>query len=349
MRFFNNLVSAPSFLYALAAAQAPSKSGNPGVVGTGTYPRATKLADGSLLGIYTNFAGGNNTLITAKSTNGGASWTAIGQVDTGVSTAKDIDNGFLHQLSSGDHKGRILAAFRNHDRKAGGGYSFYRITICSSDDNGKTWNFLQTPASDPGGVTGNWEPFIQDALDGSLQLYYSRETATDDQDSLLRRSTNGGADWSSAQVISGTGVTARDGMLGVTRISANSQSKLAIFESGVNGRFTLHTVRSDNDGTDWSSTRSLVYGSAGHNAGAPQIIRVGTKLVASFGTDEDGGVWPEGSIKLLVSTDQGTSWNYKTTVHGVPGYWAGLTELDDSSFLVLYESGGISYAQKMVF
>ncbi|PSN72250.1 neuraminidase, partial [Corynespora cassiicola Philippines] len=326
------------------AAAAPSKSGDAVVFGEGgTYPRATRLSDGSLLGVYTHFASGNSTITTVKSTDNGASWTPLGIVDTGPSASKDIDNGYVHQLPSG----KIVCGFRNHDRGANpGDFTFYRITVCESEDGGRSWKYTSTPASDPGGVTGNWEPFFQTALDGSLQLYYSRENAANDQDSLLRRSTDEGKTWSAAQVISGADVTARDGMLGVARTAPDSPTKLAIFESG-DPMFTIHTVRTDNDGESWGG-RALVYENAGGNAGAPQIIRVGDRLVASFGTDEDGGDWPTGSLKLVISEDGGQSWADKTTVHGVPSLWAGLLELDDSSFLALYESGGTSFAQKMV-
>lgn len=347
MRFFDNLTTVISLLITLTAAQGPRKSGSAVVFGQGgTYPRATRLSDGSLLGIYTHFESGNSTLTTVKSTDNGASWSPFGIVTTDLASKKDFGNSYVQQLSSG----RVLATFRNHDRVEGtdNQYTFFRITVCSSDDGGKSWKYLSTPASDPGGPNGNWEPFFMIALDGTLELYYSRENSGDDQDSLLRRSTDGGLNWSTAQAISGQDVTARDGMLGVARTSSNSREKVAIFESGVNGHFTVHTVRSPDDGTTWNDRR-LVYEAGSASAGAPQIIRVGSRMVASFGTNEDGGVWPQGAMKVMVSTDGARSWNDKTTVHEMPAMWAGMLTLDDSSFLALYETGGTSYAQKMVF
>ena len=344
------LITATFALFAGAAsAVSPSKVGGPVVFGKGgTYPRATKLADGSLVGAYTNTQGSNTTILTVRSADNGASWQVQGTVDTGPKATKDVDNPFVHELPDG----RLLCAFRNHDRASATAYSFYRITVCVSEDGGATWKYLSTPASDPAGVTGNWEPFLQQALDGSLQLYYSRENTRTDQDSLLRRSTDGGKSWTSAQVISGAGIELRDGMIGVARTSANSASKVAIFETGNPGLgnpFSVWTVRSGNDGASWSSERTVVYQPKGHNAGAPQIIRVGDKLVASFGTDEDGGVWPGGAIKVMVSADQGKTWADKTTVHEASVYWGGLLALDEKSFLVLFGFGGTSYAQKMTF
>jgi hypothetical protein len=323
-----------------------SKSGEAVAIGPGTYPRATKLSDGTLFGAYTDTAGDNTTIISTHSRDNGASWEPLGQVDTGPKATRDVDNPFIHELPNGN----ILCAFRNHDR-AGSGYSFYRITVCVSEDKGATWKYLSTPASDPAGPTGNWEPFIQQALDGTLQLYYSRENSGTDQDSLLRRSADGGKTWSSAQVISGTGIETRDGMLGVARTpKEDSPSKVAIFETGnpaLGHPFSVWTVRTEDDGKTWSSERTPVYQPTGHNAGAPQIIRVGAKLIASFGTNEEGGDWPAGAIKVMASSDGGKTWDNKTTVVEQPAFWAGLLALDDSSFLVLYERGGTSYAQRM--
>jgi photosystem II stability/assembly factor-like uncharacterized protein len=126
--------------------------------------------------------------------------------------------------------GRILCAFRNHDKNPAGGYSAYRITVCYSDDGGATWAYLSEPASDPGGVNSSWEPFLRSAADGSLQIYYSRENSPSGQDSLMRTSTDGGATWSDAATISGGDQeNTRDGMLGIAIIDGSNL--IAVFET----------------------------------------------------------------------------------------------------------------------
>lgn len=328
------------------AGATPSLSGGAVVFGAGTYPRATRLADGSLVGAYTAKDGAENVIRTVISRDQGASWTALGEVTRGVG---DIDNPFVLQLQSG----RVLVAFRNHSKDANGNYTFFRITICFSDDGGKSWQFLSQPASDPAGPNGNWEPFMRLSSRNAnvIQLYYSRENSRDDQDSLMRTSTDGGANWSTASIISGQNVTARDGMVGVATCGGNNL--IAIFESVAPGEtFRVWSVTSADDGQTWGNRRQ-VYVPTGdrNNAGAPQIVCVGgTTLVASFMTDEDTSAhqWPgQAAMKVLTSTDFGASWGHKTTVFTAPAFWPGLLTLNGTTLLALADKGG-SKAQRVV-
>ena len=347
MRFYTSL----SIFAAVALAQAPVKSGDAVVFGkSGTYPRAVHLADGSLLGAYTRSDGGNSTITTVRSTDNGASWEPLGAVATQVTATHDLDNPYVHQMPNGD----ILAAFRNHDLGNGRGNppTYHRITVCTSDDKGKTWKYLSTPMEMPAGP-GVWEPFMQTGLDDGIQLYYSKETTDGGQDSIVRTSYDNGLSWTGEQVFTGQGTNARDGMLGVAPVADRSATKVAIFESGdINvspTHFTVWAVKTTDDGKTWGSKRYPVFTPSGSQAGAPQIVRVGSRLVASFGTNEEGGAWPQGALAVMVSVDEGESWKDKTTVHANPAMWSGMIALDDESFLALYESEGTSYAQKMVF
>ena len=106
-------------------------------IGEGTYPRATRLQDGSILGVHTTFQGGANAIIATRSLDHGVTWKSIGEVTRGVG---DIDNPFAVQLPSG----KILCAFRNHSKDGQGRYTWFRITICGSVNNGATWQFVST-------------------------------------------------------------------------------------------------------------------------------------------------------------------------------------------------------------
>ncbi|KAL9621143.1 MAG: hypothetical protein Q9160_004394 [Pyrenula sp. 1 TL-2023] len=316
-----------------AAGIIPSLSGPPSFVGSGTYPRANRLRDGSLIATYTSFSSGQSTITIARSTNNGGSWSPIGSAASGATSSHDIDNPYILQLPSG----RILVAFRNHDRNPNtGAYTFFRITVCASDDNGSSWSFLSNPASDPGGPTGNWEPFLRNANDGSLQLYYSRENNGGDQDTLERFSYDGGASWTGANTITGGDRGAsRDGMVGVASISGNTL--IAVFETEDNGGpFRIESVTSNDDGRSWGNRRGVYTPSRG-NANAPQVVNVGGTLVTSFQTDEDGGQ----VAKVVTSGNGGNGWGNKVTFLGDRSSWPGVVAVDGGSLLALAENGGV--------
>lgn len=330
------------------SAGVPNMAGAPVVFGAGTYPRANKLSDGTIIGVYTAFEGGNTVVRTVLSGPDGESWAAQGEVTSAPTNANDLDNPYVLQLTGSS---RILCAFRNHSKDPStGAYTFFRITVAYSDDNGKSWTFLSTPASDPGPVNGNWEPFLRNAGDG-LQIYYSRENSAADQDTLMRTSSDGGKTWSASKTISGDGITSRDGMTGVATIGGKV---IAVFESESSGLFSIMSITSNDDGNSWGN-RATVYSpdSSNTSAGAPQIVNVGGALGVSFMTNEDAqDAVPSSSYtsntaaKFVTSADGGSTWRNKMTVGQVQSVWPGLLTLDDSNLLMMFDNGGAK-AQKI--
>lgn len=270
--FTGAALSSPHGQFERRAGFVPALSGDPVDMtsGTGgTYPRANLLADGSILGAYAATVGDNKVLTLASSSadSKGTSWTNIGSAATRPSNSSDLDNPYPLQLPSG----RCILAYRNHDKDPStGAYTFFRITLSYSDDGGKSWLFLADVATKQGGAIGIWEPFLRNAQDGSLQIYYSEENSADDQDSKMRTSTDGGTTWSDAATISGTDITARDGMVGVATVTGSNL--IAVFESEQGGLFTVKSITSPDDGKTWSN-RQDVYTPTGtnNNAGAPQV------------------------------------------------------------------------------
>ncbi|KAI9848418.1 MAG: hypothetical protein M1837_000213 [Sclerophora amabilis] len=341
-------------------------SGDPAAIGPGTYPRAIEASDGSLIGTLTVFEGDLRILTTVQSTDQGRTWKKLGEIARGTN---DIDNAVLLELPNG----HLLSAFRNNDgdpstidaavssngdqaSSSSGGYtsnySYFRITVCSSDDGGRSWTYLSEPASDPGPVTGLWEPFLRLARDGTVQLYYAREVTLRNQEVLMRTSSDNGATWSGSSCVSGTDKPfARDGMPGVAEFrSGDKNCLITVFERGQRS-FTVDAVISADDGASWSSPQ-LVYKTSGlgrKNAAAPQVLNVDGTLYVSFATDEDSGTrdWPNlASVKLVQSQGFGdgcqiNGWGNKVTVNGPSSYWAGVVGLKDpKKFLVLYEQAG---------
>lgn len=214
----NVVVAAPAES-AISANIAPS-GGQVLVDHDGIYMRATRLQDGSILGGYAAQQGGDKVLRVASSRDEGSSWTVIGTVSSVESATHELDNAFPVQLPDS----RILFAFRNHDRLQNGEFTYYRITVCYSDDSGMTWKFLsQVDERAANGVNGLWEPFLRIAKDGSVQAYYSAETSSQDQDNVMKISRNGGQSWEGPYPVSGQDRTSRDGMTGVADVDDNGQ------------------------------------------------------------------------------------------------------------------------------
>jgi hypothetical protein len=324
----------------------------------GAYPRANYLKDGSIIGAYT--AGvtvdgqTNNTLTLVRSTDSGLSWTEIGTAASRQSNSSDLDNPFSLTLPCG----RVLLAYRNHDKVEGSvaNYTYFRITISYSDNNGSDWLYLSDPISYAGQeYYGAWEPFLRLSQDNTLQMYWSQENNQTDQDILMMSSTDGGLTWFNRRIVAGADVISRDGMPGVAITNGNGTngtSLIAIFESDNTTNtnlFTVHSVTSPDDGVTWQNRR-LVYQPNGiqTNAGSPQVVNVGGTLVASFMTDEDTQAqdWANGAAaKLLTSTD-GVTWGHKLEVFAPDAYWPGMLPLNGSEFLYMCNTNG-SHSQQI--
>jgi hypothetical protein len=156
------------------------------------------------------------------------------------------------------------------------------------------------------------EPFNRVSAGNALQVYYASENSADDQDILMRSSTDDGATWSEAYTVAGGTTTGRDGMPGCTSFSGTPSKVLCVFETteGSGTLFTVKSVVSNDDGATWGERSqvyvptgsgnnglccfpSSVYLSAGFvvdrlTAGSPQVTTTsGGAFVASFMTDED--------------------------------------------------------------
>ena len=317
----------------------PTLSGSPATMGPGTYPRATRLQDNSILGTFAEHTADGEAIITiVRSTDNGDSWSRIGETTRNDTATHDIDNPYLLQLPSG----RILVAFRNHDREPFAAYILFRIVVCYSDNGGADWLYLSTPEQHPSTgpeANGSWEPIMRIAGDGSLQIYYSKENNGGDQDSLMRTSTDEGVTWSDPVIVTGAEQpNSRDGMQGVATVSGSELIDVFETETG-GGQFTIWAMSSSDDGKTWGNRRNIFTPSVGNaNANAPQVINVGGTLVVSLQTDEDNP--GQEAMKIITSGDGGATWGNKLTVLQPVSIWPGLLALDDCSFLGMADNNG---------
>ncbi|KAH7102284.1 Sialidase [Auriculariales sp. MPI-PUGE-AT-0066] len=327
----------------LSAASAVKISKAYPMASKGTYPRAIVLRDGSLLGTVSyktpNSPAGYQVITTVISRNNGTSWKDHGVV---INAPGDNWNQFLLQLPNG----RVLCAFHDHQYKADQKtFAEFRITIYYSDDLGKTWKLLSRPEVRKAKTISNgmWEPFLRFSKDKVLQLFYSSENHSEDQNSLMRTSADGGKTWSAAKTISGSDVRQRDGMLGVANYGG--KKLIAVFETTVNGHFEVWSITSPDDGKTWGNRRRVYATKAKNaNAGSPQVNLVGNTLVCSFMTDEEKPIgWASGAaMKIVMSVDGGASWHNKTTIftNEPSTFWPGMYTLDKNNFLAMAAQNG---------
>ncbi|KAK3347233.1 glycoside hydrolase family 93 protein [Lasiosphaeria hispida] len=319
---------------------------------SGVYIRATPLSPSSILAAYAAPLDTHQALLTSLSTDNGTTWSPLGEVWRAAAATHDIDNASPLQLPSG----RILFAFRNHDRAPGGaGYSWYRITVCFSDDGGRRWGFLGHVVEHRAqGLNGVWEPFLRLGRRGEVQVYYSSETGSRGQENLMVFSEDGGGRWSAPIVVSRR-EGARDGMVGVAEDGRGGL--ICVFETTEDGVFSVNRAVSPDDGYTWGERARVYTAAGGKNAGAPQVYKVGGTLVTSFMTNEGVGT-PQldgGQMKVVTSVNGGQTWSSggagsavaATVAADVGAHWPGLYAIDQSHFLALYSMDGIGAVSQL--
>jgi len=301
-----------------------------------SYPRVIRLAhsgtaNGTLLAAFSHSGDGNRASFPIyQSTNGGGTWSSspIGVVRDTVHNW-DLDGPTLFELPQAEGPypaGTLLAAgtaWVHND------YTQQAIEVFRSADQGHTWTYLSSCASESGLSNtighGIWEPEFQIDGAGHLVCYFSDERQSGaGYNQLLGHvvSTDGGQTWSSEVYdVAVQDNVQRPGMTIVVKLP-NGQYMMSYEDckAGYDPDQACSVyVKTSSDGDNWTPTNSLgtlVQTSDGRHllhtpylvwspAGGPNgtLIISGQRLVT--GADGSLTVLPESGRTLLINTNLG--------------------------------------------
>lgn len=231
----------------------------------GLYPRAIRLAhsgsaNGDIMASVVTFDGNSGLGAIYASHDNGRSFTQVGTVaDPAAANGKGLCCATLYELPR--RVGRLPAGTLLWSASAGqdsGADRRMSIRVWQSQDHGRTWSYLATPAV-AANTAGVWEPEFTVAADGRLVVFYSDETDQPAHSQMMVQSESpDGVTWSAPHgTIVSNDPGARPGMANVRQIPR--QGYLMTYEvcgAGSGQGCTVHYRRSA-DGVHWGDPAAL--------------------------------------------------------------------------------------------
>ena len=220
----------------------------------------------------------NTTVVVARSTNGGSSYTTFRQLATNP-RVPNVPGNDRWTFASGPGPGgtgqrTYLAWTRNVDENAGAPVQLdQQIVVSSTSDGGNTWSapVIVNDGSVAGSDAGNLTALPAVGPDGDLYLVWHDIGGNQ---IMFDRSTDGGVTWGTDSVVTGTGVgflvsippqnergVGPLGALAADRSGGANDDRiyLAYLDTGTGGMPNTDVVvrTSDNDGGTWSAPTTV--------------------------------------------------------------------------------------------
>lgn len=276
-------------------------------------------SDVNLLGAI----GSDLDILTARSSDGGATWTAPSPLNSNAST--DLGDDFGEIALRSDGAGVWLAAWSSSSDLAGAIGSDLDILIARSIDNGASWSAPSPIDMNAVADAGRDEGVTIGYGDGVFIAVWQCDAAINGLDFDLRysRSTDGGLTWSPSATLNtnALGDLADDTSPTVTTDRAGNW--VVVWESNeslVGGDGDLFVSRSSDGGLTWSPTM-ILNGNALSDFGAdlrPQIETdgLGTWVVV-WDSDDDlsGSIGADRDVLFARSLNNGASWSFPAALN----------------------------------
>lgn len=316
------------------------------------YPRAIVTGDGTLLATYRWGNGTTTKIVTKTSKDMGGSWSDPADVTSWDATKGDLNNPTLFQTSSGT----LLCAYLLRLTDSDGKLWQINLNVNQSDDGGQSWYKIGAIVSEPpgNGIQGEWEPFLREAPDGTLQAYYSHELGPSDQDIVFRTSSDDGKTWSSDLVtVAGAGdTTVRPGMPQVFNPDGGGVNLLMVYEDNADGgKFRVWAQTSSDGGNTWVNPHVIFDSGNNGRAGGPGLTQIPGLLVVSFMTNQDqpDQSYPQAAdMKVITSGDGGATWSQPVKAIAQAG-WGGVTAVEGGVMVLGATPGGTAVMQMVAF
>ncbi len=291
------------------------------------YPQVTTDNAGNWVAVWTsqNSLGGtigtDGDILVARSTDGGATWTAPAALNTNAATDSEYD--YMAQVTT-DSAGSWVAVWQSTDTLGGTIGTDLDILVARSTNNGATWTAtaaLNTNAATDSG--DDWSPQVTTDGAGSwVAVWHSYDSLGDtigtEADILFSRSTNSGATWTATAALN-TNAAADTDDYQPQVTTDGSGNWVAVWSSNDDFGGTIGldadilVSRSTDSGVTWTALAALNT-NAGTDTGddsMPQVTTDGAgNWVAVWSSDDDlgGTIGLDADILVSRSTNNGATW-----------------------------------------